>query len=906
MPYVFDPAAPESNTPLMKQYLKLKAEAPGSILFFRMGDFYEVFGPDAEAAAPILGVTLTARDKRSDNPIPMAGVPFHSANGYIQKLLAAGKKVSIAEQMQDPDSVKGLVDRQIVRTFTPAVNFDLSASVGFMATVQPEATKASGSSSAQPTYSIVLLEPATGLCRVAFGWSENDLIDLLSPQSQSSVKHWLISHPQTPHRWVQQLDQAQDSGAQVLVEEVPSNSIADSAVKTFLLEQFSEGSEKRAALPMILEDQPAAQKALAHLIQYILKSQKIERLHQLEEPQPLQSASQLVLGPNTWSHLDLEELFTWINRTATSMGSRQLRQRLEQPLTQIDEIEKQQAAVRALVENSLESAQISQQLRAVYDLDRLLGRISAKLANPRDSWALATSLQSALRIALPETATAQSVALQEIQSALTAARTALSPLVEKVLRIQKSDAPLHTRDAGIFELGTDPELDRLIRLTTEGEKFLVDLEQREREATGIGSLKVKYNKVFGYFIEISSANLKLVPSHYQRKQTMVGAERFFTEELKKFEEEILTASSKQRALETKLFEALLDEWIAVALSLKQVSQSIGKLDATLAMAQIAQQPGWCFPEIDESFDLNLEGARHPVVDDALGGKFVANDIQMNPRDSRTLLITGPNMGGKSTLMRQVAQILILGQMGSPVPARSARFGVIHSLYTRIGAHDAIAKGQSTFMVEMVELAHILRHANARSFVVLDEVGRGTATFDGMSVAWAALEHLHLKSQARILFATHYHELTELERQLPGLKNAYMKVEESKKERLLFLYELALGKSSKSFGVQVAELAGVPRPVIQKAWTVLRKLEAEPKGGKLDQLDQPSLFDAAVSPVYDTHAVQQCRTPEAEPEWLAELGALELDQMRPLEALQILDRWKRQYGPQGTSKSSPLV
>ncbi|MBS1958433.1 MAG: DNA mismatch repair protein MutS [Bdellovibrionales bacterium] len=881
MAYVFDPAAPEANTPLMKQYLKLKAEAHGAILFFRMGDFYEVFGPDAEEAAPILSVTLTARDKKSDSPIPMAGVPFHSITGYIQKLLAVGKKVCIAEQMQDPDSVKGLVDRQIVRTFTPAINFELSTSIEpkFMATVQPEADGKS--------YALVLFDPATGMVRIAHKLSE---MDLLSEVAFAQVKHFLASTSKTPAPLITRVEEQ----AFTLVEEVPSNFIADKEVLPMLQKQYD-----RQVLPPLLDDAPSAQKALAMLVRYLLKSQGIERIHHIEDPRAIHETDRMILGPNTFAHLDLEELFKLINQTATSMGARHLRGLLEQPFRKTSAIEVQQAAVRELAAQSLDTAQMHERLREVYDLDRILGRITAKLASPRDTFALGRSLQALFELRIPE-GSSQLKALAHLHKEL---REHLQTMQERILRTQRAEAPIHTREGGVFEMGTDPELDRLIGLTTEGEKFLIDLEAKEREATGINSLKVKYNRVFGYFIEISTANLKNVPSRYQRKQTMVGGERFFTEELKKFEEEILTAETKKRALEQKLFEQLLGDLIQLTHPLKKLSELVGALDSLVALSKLAQNGGWCFPEIDESQDLKLQASRHPVVDQALRGKFVPNDIEMTANSARTLLITGPNMGGKSTLMRQMAQVLVLGQLGAPVPATSARWGVVHSLYTRIGAHDAIVKGQSTFMVEMVELAHILRHANDRSFVVLDEIGRGTATYDGMSVAWAALEYLHQNSRARIVFATHYHELTELEASLPGLKNAYMKVEENKpdqsasknsavgKTQLLFLYELALGRSSKSFGIQVAELAGLPKPVIKKAWDVLKGLESTQELPIQDP-NQLSLFATAetAEPALATEAVEQPGLKVAR-ELHDELSGLDIASLRPIEALQLLDQWK---------------
>jgi len=881
--FKFDPNSPECSTPLMKQFLKLKEQADrelgGALLFFRMGDFYEMFGEDAVIAAPILGITLTARNSKSDNPVPMAGVPFHSATNYIQKLLNAGKKVAIAEQIVPEgmtiDQIKGIVDRQIIRVFTPAVQFEMqaTASRNFLATVTPT------EKAADKTFILTMLEPATGIVRVSDALS---LDDLMAETSLASIKHFLNHSSKVPSEFLGSLT----AYPEMLVEEIPHNGVSDAEVAPFLKKQYA-----RSALPTLVEENPAAQKGLALLVRYVLKTQALETLPHLHEPQALHESDRLIVGPHTHTHLDSEDLFALINRTATSMGSRHLHAWLESPLKSIPAITEQQDAVKELAQASLEASQIHANLREVYDLDRILGRISTKLAHPRDTYALGTSLQNAFQFD-EKLARFQSKKLRSLSERFSLARQSLSDLAERIVRTQKPEAPIHTREGGIFEMGTDPELDRLITLTTEGEKFIVELERREREATGIGSLKVKYNRVFGYFIEISSANLKNVPAHYQRKQTMVGGERFFTEELKKFEEEILSASTKQRALEATLFQRLVDDLITKAEALKQLSDVIGELDALIALSFLAQKGAWTFPKIDGSFEFCLKGSRHPVVDEVLRGQFVPNDIELSPTQARTLIITGPNMGGKSTFMRQMAQIILLGQIGAPVPAQEAHWGVFHSLFTRIGAQDAIAKGQSTFMVEMVELAHILAHADERSFIVLDEIGRGTSTYDGMSVASASLEYLHGRSNARIVFATHYHELTDLEARLPALKNAHMKVLDEK-GKLTFLYEIATGRSSKSFGIQVAELAGLPKPVIKQAWNILKRLETQAVStdGSGHSTAQMSLFSplSAVDSAVKT-GVSDAPGLTVDPEILAlkeKLQALDLNSMRPIEALNFL-------------------
>ena len=872
MTYRLDPNSPECATPLMKQFVRLKEQAGDAFLFFRMGDFYELFAEDAVGAAPLLGVTLTSRDKRSDNPMPMAGVPFHSATNYIQKLLNAGKKVAIAEQIlpegMTTDQIKGIVDRQIIRTFTPAVQFELgnTSRSRYLGTLCQATAK---------SFVLALLEPATGEIRIS---KELELSELLAEPALYEIRHFLNSSAKTPIEFLNLLE----SIPQTLIEEVSSNTVSSSEAKPLLQKQFD-----KMALPILLENE-AAERAVAILVQYVLKSQGLTQLPHLHEPLPLHESDRLKVGPHTHTHLDTEDLFQLINQSATSMGARVLRLELESPLRDVNAIRSRQESIRELTKESLEAHQIHTELKGVYDLDRILGRVATRLAHPRDTYALGLSLSASFKF-VEKLQQFKSLELKTLAKEFQEAQSELKLLAERIIKTQKSDAPMHMREGGIFELGTDPELDRLIGLTTEGERFLIELETREREATGINSLKVKYNRVFGYFIEISSANVKNAPAHYQRKQTMVGGERFFTEELKKFEEEILSASSKQKALEAKLFESLLQDLIVKSEAMKRLSQAIGKLDALITISFLGSRPGWCFPVIDESYDFILKGSRHPVVDAALKGEFIPNDIELSPDTARTLIITGPNMGGKSTLMRQMAEIILLGQMGAPVPAREARWGVFHSLFTRIGAQDAIAKGQSTFMVEMVELAHILNHADSRSFVVLDEIGRGTSTFDGMSVAHASLEFLHQKSNARIVFATHYHELTELEALHPGIKNAYMKVLDQK-GKLTFLYEMALGRSSKSFGIQVAELAGIPKSVVKKSWEILKLLESQ-RTTSDSSFNQLSLFSSVADEGNDV-ILEPSVSATLHPV-LLEIQDLQIDSLRPLDALQLLARLQDQ-------------
>lgn len=804
----------EEVTPLMRQYRELKAQAGDALLFFRMGDFYELFGDDAVVAARLLEITLTSRDKGKANPMPMAGVPHHSAQSYIQRLLKAGKKVAICEQFEDPNAApakggKSIVRRELVRTFTPAVQFDAETSdSSYLATAIADENR----------WVLACLDASTGEARVSDPMSE----DTLAVEcSGLPIRHFIRLGHHLPES-----AKASLVSAGALVEDLPTNYLSlDQAVEALKRHYGIE------SLSTFLGTNAAIQ-ALGVLVTYAVRTQQQERLAHLRLPSPLHRPKTLALGPRTPQHLDLvpsqegaPSLYQLINRTRSALGARQLKRWILEPLKDPTEIRTRQDAVRELSQSEATCSKLSDALAELYDLERISGRVNARLANPRDTLALGRSLAI-----LPQMGEAlsrsQAPLLQGMAGALRNLGEELSPLSDRILKTQREDAPLVSRDGGIFNRGTTPELDHLLSLTEDGQRWLVELEAREREQTGISSLKVRYNRVFGYYIEVTQAHLKNVPAHYQRKQTTVGAERFFTEELKKFEDEIVTASARQKSLEQELFEELVRSVQSQTATIMEAAVVLGELDALISLARLAQEPGWCFPQIDDSLDLEIRAGRHPLVDVATRGSFVPNDLSLSPESRNALLITGPNMGGKSTVMRQVALIIILGQAGAPVPATEARWGSISSLHTRIGAHDAIARGQSTFMVEMSELAHILHHADERSLIVLDEIGRGTSTYDGISVAWSTLEWICRQIGARTLFATHYHELTRLAgTALPLLANAHMAVESGGFQgQLRFLYQLKEGPANESFGVHVARIAGLPAPVVERAWQVLEELE----------------------------------------------------------------------------------
>jgi DNA mismatch repair protein MutS len=884
------PEDPASQTPLMRQYYELKAQVPDSLLFFRMGDFYELFGDDAVEAARLLEITLTSRDKGKANPLPMAGVPHHSAQSYLSRLLKAGKKVAIAEQMEDPSSVKGpkaIVKRDITRVFTPAVQFEHETSEAqFLATALPV-------TGLEGAWALALLDASTGECRVGISPSSDQLAQELGARP---IRHFLRIGHELPEEARQNLP------AGTLLEEIPSNALTLEPALKLLRNHYSVGSLD-AFFPGLPE---AALHATAHLIHYVARTQKLEKLEHLRVPAPLHEARTLQMGPNTPRHLDLipqggsdtnagPNVFSLINFTKCALGARQLKRWLLDPLKQPHEIRERQEAVQTLAEQPGALEPLGKSLSEIYDIERIAGRVNAKLANPRDIRALGQSIAAVPELLhRTEKATQKSALLAELRSQLKSQTEKTQSLTQEILRTLKTDAPLVTREGGVFERGTDPELDRLITLTEEGQRWLIDLETREREATGISSLKVRYNRVFGYYIEITQAHLKSVPPHYQRKQTTVGAERFFTEELKRFEEDIVSAEAKRKALEQKLFEELLSRVHAQIQPFMTIAASVGALDALASLAQLSMEPGWTFPKIDDSLKMEIQAGRHPLVDAHSRGAFVPNDTTFNPDASRVLLITGPNMGGKSTVMRQVAIIVILGQMGAPVPAARAAWGAVSQLHTRIGAHDAIARGQSTFMVEMSELAHILHHADERSLIVLDEIGRGTSTYDGVSVAWSTLEWICRKIKARTLFATHYHELTRLDSELPALKNVHMATESSRAGGLRFLYQMKEGAAAESFGIHVAQLAGLPSEVISRAWEVLEQLEAEPAPGAATA--QLSLFGSVATkprPANEERIREVLieKRVEIQSPVLSALRELDINQLTPMAALNWLAKQK---------------
>ncbi len=764
-------------SPLRVQYLELKAQAKDAILLFRLGDFYEFFDQDAIDASQILGITLTSRDKT----IPMAGIPHNHAQAQIQKLLFAGRKVAICEQMELPQ--KGaLVRREIVRILTPGIQIDHEHDQAYLGAIIQEGEH----------HALAFLETSTGELLIDHGLSLERLCERIR---QYAIKHVLTLG------FTLKLPN-------ILNETLPINYITKNRAQELLCEHYDIG------VLDALFPRPGCIIASAAAVLMVLRTQRLDRLTHLHRPSLLKSSATIDLREETIEHLDLPHLFKLINKTETALGARRLKYWLYHPFRQSAKIHEQQEAVKDCVAVTC---------TGIMDLERLAGKLAAKLTTPRDTYALGQSLLQIEALKL----TGSSAAIQRLSQTICDAYQQLRDVGAWIRMHQKADAPTTHRDGGIFQGSAHPDLSELLR--AQDTQALLQLEEQEIKNTGIPTLKVRSNRIYGYYIEITKSQLKNIPTHYERKQTLSNGERFTTPELKALERILLTAEARQRELEYVLFEELL---MKIAINpLMQLADALSELDALSALSRMLER-NWVFPTIDTSTDLIIDQGRHPLVEQSQQS-FTPNSIQCA---STTFLITGPNMGGKSTFMRQIGLIVLLGHIGSPVPARSAHFGAVSSFHTRIGAQDALERGQSTFMVEMTELARILHEADEHSLIIIDEIGRGTSTYDGLSVAWASLEWLVSHIRARTLFATHYHELTSL----PGIINVHMHALDID-GKLKFSYKLEPGPALQSFGIQVADLAGLPKPVINRAWQILGRLDKKPRKCILSTDTQLSLF-----------------------------------------------------------------
>ena len=870
----------EPSTPLMRQYAAIKKEHPSALLFFRLGDFYELFFDDAVLASRELQITLTSRNKEKGIAVPMCGVPYHAAEGYIAKLIRKGFKVAVCEQMEDPRFTKKLVRREVTRVVTPGTAADSllgSEENNFLAAL----TRAGDG------VGFAALDLSTGEFRATEFRGEDAARRIQEELTQLRPKELLYASS------VPLLDAAgAEFGAQMLAgnagfAETPLDDwiFAPDHAIPLLENHFGVLSLEGFGLA----GKPAAAAAAGAILYYVRSTQR-GNLDHVDRIGFYERQNCLVLDAVTVRNLELIEplfagsdagvtLFRSIDATITPMGKRLLRSWMLRPSIDKAEIEARLDAVQGEVKDTMAREELRRGLEGILDLERLLSRVTLETANPRDVLALASSLGRipAVRASLGR------FAAERLKS-LHGAVDELSDLREQIERTIVAEPPLSLADGGVIGNEVDKELDELRELSRNSKQVLAQIEQRERQRTGISSLKVKFNSIFGYYLEVSKPNLHLVPADYERKQTLVNAERFTTAELKEYESKILDAQEKMVEIERRLFAELRSAIAGQAKRIRQTALALAEVDVLAGLAHIAALRNYCRPTLDDSGDLEIVEGRHPVIEQQeLGGggeRFVPNDLYLNASTHTILILTGPNMGGKSTYLRQAALTVILAQMGSFVPARTARLGIVDRVFTRIGASDNLARGRSTFMVEMTETAAILHTATARSLVLLDEVGRGTATYDGLAIAWAAVEYLHAQTRAKTLFATHYFELTELAELLQGVKNYHVSVKETA-GGIVFLRRVEPGAADRSYGIEVAKLAGLPHAVIERAREVLAEHESaeEQVTGHLS----PGAAPATQLTIF---------TPLSQPV-LEKLREVDLNRLTPLEALNLLAELKKQ-------------
>jgi DNA mismatch repair protein MutS len=897
----------EPSTPLMRQYAAVKKDHPTALLFFRLGDFYELFFDDAIVAAKELQITLTSRNKEKGIAVPMCGVPHHAAENYIGKLIRKGFKVAICEQVEDVRLAKKLVRREVTRVVTPGTAADSSLGaednnflaalaqvgdrVGFAAldvsTGEFRATEFSGEGALRRVQEeLEQLRPKELLYGSA--------APLFEAKSSRTLLGKASESPAPPQPGALHGPQPRAAGATCTETPLDDWVFAPDHAIPLLENHFGVLSLEGFGL----SGRAAAASAAGAILYYVRSTQR-GSLDHVDRIGWYERQNCLVLDAVTVRNLELIEplfagtdagvtLFRAIDDTATPMGKRLLRSWMLRPALDLGEINGRLDAVEAGVQATVAREELRRALDGVLDLERLLSRVALETANPRDVLALGSSLGK-----LPAIKAALGRVRSQRLSALQQSLDDLNDLREHIDKTIVPEPPLTFTDGGVIAAGVDRELDELRELSRNSKQVLAQIEQRERGRTGIASLKVKFNSIFGYYIEISKANLHLVPQDYDRKQTLVGAERFTTPELKEYEAKILDAQEKIVEIERRLFATLRTAIAGEAKRIRQTALALAEVDVLASLAHIAALRNYCRPQFEsdgaekagESGVLEIIEGRHPVIEqqELAGGsdRFVPNDLYLNTNSHTIVLLTGPNMGGKSTYLRQTALIVILAQMGSFVPASSARLGMVDRVFTRIGASDNLARGRSTFMVEMTETAAILHTATARSLILLDEVGRGTSTYDGLAIAWAAIEYLHARVRAKTLFATHYFELTELAQQLSGVKNYHVSVKETG-GGIVFLRKVEPGAADRSYGIEVAKLAGLPNEVVVRAREVLAEHESA------EREVTGHLSPGATSPPTQLTIF----TPISQPV-LEKLRELDLNRLTPLEALNLLAELKKQ-------------
>jgi len=843
----------DSLTPLFRQYHSIKSQYPDVILMFRLGDFYEMFGKDAEIASRELDLVLTSREAGKGKRIPMCGVPYHAVERYIARLLSRGHKVAICEQMEDPAKAKGLVKRAVTRIVTPGTVVEESMlearRSSFLAAVARDGDE----------YGLAIADVSTG--------------ELISTSIKGEKLLWEELQRTSPAELLllpKDEEIAKNSPSGTTITYIEDDPFLLQSPRQILLEHFQVSSLRGFGI----EEYPLVQQACAMILSYLRKTQlsSLRHINSISIYFPQQYMLVDTIARRT---LEITESFDGsrersllgvLDSTLTPMGSRLLRKWIEQPLLSKEEIENRLDAVEELYNQGRIRAVLREGLKSIGDLERIVGRCATGVASPKDLLTLKRGLGTVSAIS-PHLSEMKSALLKEINERL----NPLPELYSLLDRALREDAPATLREGGIIKEGFSKELDELREAAAQGKEWIAEMENKERLRTGIKSLKIGYNAVFGYYIEVTKPNLRFVPKDYIRKQTLVNAERFITEPLKELEAKVLGAEERMAELEYEIFVSLRDEVVRRAEEVLQVARAVAELDALQSLAEVAARYDYTRPIVDESDEIVIKDGRHPVVERFMEpGRFVPNDVELNCRDKRLLIITGPNMAGKSTYLRQVALIVLMAQIGSFIPARYGKIGLVDRIFTRIGARDDLSSGQSTFMVEMNEVANILNNATPRSLIVLDEIGRGTSTFDGLSIAWAVAEYILSDNiGARTLFATHYHQLNKLAKTNEGVKNLRADVKEEG-GKIVFLYKIRPGATDKSYGIQVASLAGVPKEVLERAKEVLEELEKN---------EQPSQ-----SKIPTRRQKLQLSLFELEHPVLEEIKNLDLTNLTPIEAL----------------------
>jgi DNA mismatch repair protein MutS len=880
-------------SPMMQHYMETKKEYPDCVLFYRLGDFYEMFFDDALTVSKELEITLTGKDCGLSERAPMCGVPFHALDSYLYRLVQKGYKVAIAEQMEDPRQAKGLVKREVIRVVTPGTItssqvLDETKNNYLMGIVYMDGI-----------YGISTADISTGDFMVTEVDSDRELFDEINKFSPSEI----ICNNAFYMSGVD-MDGLKNR-YQVVISSLDSRFFGEESCRRILMEHFKVG----ALVGLGLEDYATGIIAAGAVMQYIYETQK-STLEHITTITPYSTGQYMVIDTSTRRNLELVETMRekqkrgtllWVlDKTKTAMGARLLRACIEQPLIHRDEIIKRQNAVEELNMNYISREEICEYLNPIYDLERLIGRISYKTANPRDLIAFRSSLEM-----LPYIKRILGEFNSELLAELGRELDPLQDIFQLIGDAIVEDPPITVREGGIIKDGYNQEADKLRHAKTEGKNWLAELEAKEKEKTGIKTLKVKFNKVFGYYFEVTNSFKDQVPDYYIRKQTLTNAERFTTDELKQLEDIIMGAEEKLVSLEYDLFCEVRDKIGAEVIRIQKTAKSIAGIDVFCSLSVVATRRNYVKPSINDKGVIQIKNGRHPVVEQMMrDDMFVANDTFLDNGKNRLSVITGPNMAGKSTYMRQVALIVLMAQLGSFVPAQEADIGICDRIFTRVGASDDLASGQSTFMVEMTEVANILRNATRNSLLVLDEIGRGTSTFDGLSIAWAVIEHISNSKLlgAKTLFATHYHELTELEGTIAGVKNYCIAVKEQGDD-IVFLRKIVRGGADKSYGIQVAKLAGVPDSVIARAKEIAEELSDADITARAKEIAEISsnITQHKAVPKPDEVDLQQLSFFDTvkDDDIIRELDSLELSTMTPLDAMNTLyrlqtklkNRWK---------------